>query len=70
MRIVSAPVAGAAYPRGGIRSTLIHAVQLTERGEVQKVLCGKVKPSSILDDASQYNRFTVTCPTCKKRLPR
>lgn len=68
-RIVSAPVAGGAYPKGKIDSTLIHAVEVDENNVPVSVLCRRVKLESILDDSTQYNIQPVSCPACLRRLP-
>lgn len=66
--IVSAPVAGGAYPKSHKGSTLWHGVELSERGSPIRVLCNRVSLDSILDDGTQYNRQPVDCPTCARAL--
>jgi hypothetical protein len=68
-KIVSAPLAGAAYVKGrNTNATLVHAVELDSSGEPIKVLCGKVKLSNVLDDSSQYDTHPVSCPTCQNLM--
>jgi hypothetical protein len=69
-RIVSAPLAAGAYGAlNSVRSALIHAVEVNDADQPISVLCRKVRVASILDDAAEYNRYPVTCPTCRRRLP-
>lgn len=65
-RIVSAPLSGAAYVT--TKSTLIHAVEVDSDDTPLRVLCGKVKVSSVLDDSSQYDVDPITCPVCIRKL--
>ena len=68
-RIVSAPLAAGAYgvERGKPRT---HAVELDDLGDVVKVLCGKAKPESVLDDETQYDAQPVNCPDCLRKLEK
>lgn len=72
-RLVSAHVASGAYPKGfkwDTARTLTHAVYLNVNGEPVAVLCGKVKPESILPDRSTYDTHPVTCPACQRKVYR
>lgn len=64
LEIASAPVAGGAYVKRKIDSTLIHIIALNVQGEPTRVLCNRVKLESILDDRTQWNRHPVTCEAC------
>lgn len=66
--IVSAPVAGGAYPKSHKGACLWHAVELSERGSPVRVLCKRVSLDSILDDGAMYNTKPVDCPQCARAL--
>lgn len=68
-RLVSAPVAGAAYPGKSIDSTLYHCVEV-EGAKVLRVLCNKVRAENILDDSTQFNVHDITCRTCLRNAER
>ena len=72
-RIVSAPLSAEAYGRGrklpSIKAAQIHAVEVDDQDDPVSVLCGKVKAISVLADSSEYNRYPVTCPRCRRLLP-
>lgn len=63
------PVAAAAY---GKRSQLYRNASLTHayNPALEKVLCGKVKPRSILDDYALVDEEPPTCELCAKRLAK
>lgn len=65
--VVVLPVAGGAYPDGHMDSTLTHACVIGADGAVESVLCGNVRPASILDDATQATN-TPTCSVCARKL--
>ena len=59
------PVAGAAYGKlASIKDALTHAYD----SAADKVLCGKVRPSSICDDDCLATDDAPTCPICAKRM--
>lgn len=68
MRIASAHVAATAYPHSfkwDKVQCLVHAVELAADGITPvRVLCGKVKPESILPDGTMYDKNAVTCRGC------
>jgi hypothetical protein len=69
-RLVTAPLAGAAYAKrlqAGKRP-LTHAVELDAGGIPLRVLCGTVKLSSVLDDATQYNLLPLDCDACIRKF--
>jgi hypothetical protein len=69
-RLVTAPLAGAAYAKRlqtGKRP-LTHAVELDADGVPMRVLCGKVRLSSVLDDATQYGVHPLDCDACIRRF--
>ena len=66
MKIVSAPLAGAVYPKGSQKNALIHAIEVNRAGIV-RVLCGKVNVESILDDEHEWDRHAITCAVCARK---
>lgn len=70
MKIVSAPVAGAAYVKGHKGPYLVHAVEL-RHGTLFRVLCApRVNIESILDDACLWDKQPVTCKRCLKKMEK
>jgi hypothetical protein len=68
-RIVTAPLAGAAYIKArASKRCLTHAVELAADGTPLRVLCGKVKLSSVLDDATQYDVLPLDCDACVNKF--
>jgi hypothetical protein len=68
-RIVTAPLAGAAYVKARKSNrSLTHAVELGDDGAPLRVLCGKVKLESILDDATQYDTHPLDCNACIRKF--
>lgn len=67
--IKTAPVAGAAYPKGSTLATLTHAVIVRE-GKVAQVLCDRVKLENILDDFALMTDELPTCVVCRRRVQR
>lgn len=66
--IVSAPVAGGAYPKSHKGAMLWHAIELSASGAAVRVLCKRVSLDSILDDGEMYNRKPVDCPQCARAV--
>jgi hypothetical protein len=61
------PVAAAAYKKlPSMKDSLTHSYDPKE----DRVLCGKVRPESILDDYCYSYTEAPTCPTCLKRLAK
>lgn len=68
-RIVTAPLAGAAYVKArASKRCLTHAVELDANGTPVRVLCGKVQLASILDDATQYDVHELDCSSCVNKF--
>jgi len=67
-RIVSAPVAAAAYPKGKAIAPLVHAVFVNASGNAQEVLCG-LNVDRVLGNKSLYNVEPLSCPECKRLVP-
>lgn len=66
-RYVTRAVAAAAYPANHEGRSLTHT--LDQKG--QRVLCGRVKRWSLLDDSCATDENAPpTCPTCRQRDPR
>lgn len=59
------PVAGAAY---GKLASIAHGLTHSYNPQSNVVLCGKVKPESILDDYSFDTEAIPSCLVCAKRL--
>ena len=70
-RVVSAPLGAGDYTtRLKNAGTSVHAVELDERRDPIRALCGRVKPENILHDDSQYDIFEVTCKACLAKAKR
>lgn len=67
-RIVSVPVAAGAY-KGRIDTTLTHAAEVDDRGNIIKAFC-RVNVASLLDDSTMFDRKPVDCPICMKKMER
>jgi hypothetical protein len=60
----SFPVAAGAYRESNPKSFLIHLCEVDANGFPTKVLCSRVKLSSILDDACAGDENPATCTHC------
>lgn len=61
------PVAGAAYRKlPSLKDSLTHSYD----PDAEVVLCGKVKPRSILEDYAFDTSEQPSCPTCARKLAK
>lgn len=65
-KTVSVPVGAAEF--AGKTGYLVHAAEVDENEQLVRVLCKRVKVEHLLDDASLFGEYEVTCPVCKKRM--
>jgi hypothetical protein len=70
MRIETRAVLAGAYRENNPKSFLTHAVEVSDAGRTERVLCSRVKLDSMCDlyglpESEHYAR--PTCPVCAKR---
>lgn len=68
-RVVSAPMGAVSTGRGKV-ATLTHWCEVSDDGDVVRVLCGRAKPEHILSDAAMFNVREPDCPRCRGKAPR
>lgn len=63
-------VAGGAYRSNkALDNAKTHVCEISKTGAILRVLCGRVKVDSILDDSNTYaHAADATCTLCVKRL--
>lgn len=68
--IASVPMSGGSVRPGRLATGYLnHAVEL-DGSEFVRVLCGRVKLTSLLQDAALYDEREVECPTCARRMAK
>jgi hypothetical protein len=65
---VTFPLAAAAYGKRSTLPSLDQALTHSFNPKEDKVLCGKVKPESVLDDYTYDTTEIPTCKVCAERL--